>query len=131
MGEFLCLRFLYTPGTFTANLKEPEEELVSGMERSFAKICSFQRPGAGLVFCCVLEANISWNSSCLLHCPGVPLLLSPFGLQASFCSPLPKTEAWNRSRLDLWDWCSNMRRGVGLCDLINSPGASVVWLLAS
>lgn len=130
MREFLCLRFLYPSGTFAANPRQPAEELVSGMERPFANLCSFQKPGAGLVFCCVLQASLSWNSSCLLHCQGVSLLLSCFGLQASFCSTLPRSQAGNGSRLDLWDWCSNTRCGAGLSDLINSPGASVMRLLA-
>lgn len=120
MCEFLCLRFLYSSGTFAANPREPAEELVSGMEMPFANLCSFQKPGAGLVFCCVLQISLFWNSSCLLHCPGVQLL-SHFGLQASFCFTLPKTQAWNGSRPDLWDWCSNRRCAVGLHDLINSP----------
>lgn len=51
------------------------------MERPFANLCSFHRPGAGLVFCWELQASRSWNSGCLLHYPGVSLLLSSFGLQ--------------------------------------------------
>lgn len=115
-GKPLSLRFLYTPGTSTANPRDPEEELVSGMERPLANLCSFRRLGAGLGFCCASQASRSWNSSCLLHRPRVPLL-SPFGLQAPFSPTPPKTHAWNRSRLALWDLCSNARRGISLCDL--------------
>lgn len=105
-GKPLSLRFLFTPGTSAANPRDPAEELVSGMERPFANLCSFQRPGAGLGFCCASQASTSWNSSCLLHRPGVPLL-SPSGLQASFSPTPPKIHAWNRSRLALWDLSSN------------------------
>lgn len=129
MCEFLYLRFLYPSGTFAANPREPAEELVSGMERPFSNLCSFHKPGAGLVFCCVLQASLSWNSCCLLHCLGIPLLLSFWAPGMILFHPF-QTQAWNGSRLDLWEWCSNTRCGAGLSDLTNSPGASVMWLLA-
>lgn len=58
------------------------------------------------------------TSSLSFWAPGM-ILFHPF-----------QTQAWNGSRLDLWEWCSNTRCGAGLSDLTNSPGASVMWLLA-
>lgn len=111
MCEFLCLRFLYSSGTFAANPREPAEELVSGMllptvaaSRNLELVWSF-------VVCCrpaFLEFQLppalprGPTSDLLFWAPGIILFHCPQGSSMEWVKTrslglMFKHEMWSRS----------------------------------